>query len=716
MTTRATLAAFLLWARIVPCAAAVSDECGAPAIPIHVVQGTGASSPLAGATGIAIEGVVVGDFRGDPGGIDGVFVQEEDADADASARTSEGVFVYAPDLGSDVRAGDTLRVRGEVREFFGLTEIGRLEAWRRCPARGAVSPARVPLPLDEPNAWERVEGMRVRLGDPLVASGAESLGRFGELVLSTGGRLVAPTQAAAPGDPADAWLEQNLRRRVLLDDGRYAALPTPTPYLATASGTALRLGDRVATPIEGVVDFAFGSFRIHPTLPVQIASAAARPAPPAAIPGALRLVAWNVENFFNGDGRGGGFPTRGAANAREYARQRAKIVETLAALDADVIALAEIENDGVAVGSAAHDLATALSLRVGARFEPVDPGAGALGDQAISVGLFYRDDRVTPVGSPAVLDARARPAFDDTRNRPTLARGFAHRATGERLVVAINHWKSKGSDCDGAGDPDLGDGQGNCNRTRTRAANALADWLATDPPRTGGAAALIVGDLNSYPKEDPVTALLSAGFVDLLERFGGPDTYSYVFDGAAGRLDHALASPALAPLVGGAGVWHSNADEPPVFDYREANPPAAFAADPYRASDHDPVVVDLFPDRDGDGRTDARDACPQTTASATVRWGSCDTGVRERLDRDGCTLADRLGAAAGRPDPRARLSAQRRWLLDRFVDRTLSPRETAAILACLRPTLDPRALASFPRRSVESPSGTEDRNGARSRF
>jgi predicted extracellular nuclease len=677
-------AVLLLFAAVGACGPAASGECGAPAAPIHAIQGTGASSPFVGSTGVVIEGVVVGDFRGYPDELGGLFVQEEDADADADARTSEGVFVFAPNLDADVRVGDTVRARGEVREFFGLTELGRLEWLERCEARGSASAVDALLPLEELDDWERFEGMLVRFEQPLVASGAEDLGRFGELVLAAGERLFAPTQRAAPGDPARAWFERNERYRLLLDDGRHLRWPAPTPYLETTSGRALRLGDRIAQ-VEGVVDYAFGSFRLHVTQPVRIESAGARPEPPRTPSGALRIAAWNVENFFNGNGAGGGFPTRGAMNAREFERQRAKVLATLAASGADVFALAELENDGAGPGSTARELATALSERIGAPIEVVDPGPHALGDQEIAVGVLYRRDRVAPLGIPAVLDARSDPRFDSARNRPSLASSFVHTATGERITIVLNHWKSKGSSCESAGDPDLGDGQGDCNRTRTRAAEAVAAWLASDPTRAGGAPALIVGDLNSYPKEDPITALASAGLVDLLARFSGPDAYSYVFDGAAGRLDHAFASPELVPLAHGAAVWHANSDEPPLFDYREENPPQAFAPDPYRASDHDPVLIDLFPDGDGDGRTDARDACPDTRSGPTIVWNDCDSGVPERIDPTGCSLGDRVRELGALDPPRgAAISALRRWLVDRFADGTLTSRECVAILACAR--------------------------------
>ena len=158
-----------------------------------------------------------------------------------------------------------------------------------------------------------------------------------------------------------------------------------------------------------------------------------------------------------------------------------------------------------------------------------------------------------------------------------------------------------------------------------------------------------------------------------------------MFDGAAGRLDHALASPELVPLAHGAAVWHANSDEPPLFGYFDENPPEWFAPDPYRASDHDPVLVDLFPDGDGDGRTDARDACPDTPPGPTIVWVGCDTGVPEQLDARGCSLGDRIREIrARRPRRGPWTSSLRHWLIERLADGALSARECKAILACAR--------------------------------
>ena len=101
--------------------------------------------------------------------------------------------------------------------------------------------------------------------------------------------------------------------------------------------------------------------------------------------------------------------------------------------------------------------------------------------------------------------------------------------------------------------------------------------------------------------EDAPAVLESAGYRNLLREHAGPEAYSFVFRGEAGALDHALASPGLAPQVRAALEWHINADEPPLFDYNLefGRDPALFdGATPWRASDHDPVVVglDLDPD------------------------------------------------------------------------------------------------------------------------
>ena len=150
------------------------------------------------------------------------------------------------------------------------------------------------------------------------------------------------------------------------------------------------------------------------------------------------------------------------------------------------------------------------------------------------------------------------------------------------------------------------DGQGNCSQTRRAAAEALVDWLATDPTGSGDPDFIIMGDLNSYAQEDTIDEIkagsddivgTSDDFTNLISHFQGAYAYSYTFDGQAGYLDHALANASLFAQITGAADWHINSDEPDVLDYDTSfKPPAQdalYEVNAYRTSDHDPVVVGL---------------------------------------------------------------------------------------------------------------------------
>lgn len=725
MRTRSLIGALIgVWVSVVVSIAArsgaavsLAGECGAPATRVHTIQGIGRSSPLlrpeVGLEDIVVETVVVGLFPGFPRGLGGFFVQEEDEDADGDPRTSEGLFIFDPTLASGdsnalsasswsgLKLGDRVRVRGRVTEFFGLTELSRISEIVVCPTRGVASPTIIRLPVEDEARWEQWEGMRIVLDQHLLVTGHHNLGRFGEIALSADRRLEQPTQRHEPGGPALEWLAQNTRRRILLDDGSHALNPNPIPYLDRDDGGSLRLGDTVSH-VEGVLGFAFGRFRIHPTEAPRFVSSGPRPRHPPEVEGTLRFVSWNVENYMNGNGRGGGFPTRGPRSVEEFERQRAKLIETLVRLDPDIAALVELENDGTGPDGSLDQLVHALNERVSTlRYAAVQFDAPRLGPHPIAVGMVYRLDAVTPIGPPAILDAEAHPGFDDRRNRPSLAQTFRADATGEFLTVVVNHFKSKGSNCDSVGDPDRGDGQGECNITRTRAARAVIEWLAEDPTRSGGAPVILAGDLNAYPQEDPVRTIKSAGYIDLISSFAGPGAHTFVFDGQAGRLDHALGRSDLLPFVGGAGVWHINSDEPDVFDYHLENSVERYAPDPFRSSDHDPILVGLFPDADGDGWTDSRDRCPESDLSETIMVGDCDSRAPNSLHVSGCTLSDELLAIEESWARSGRWAREvNAWLSLRIEDGTIERRNRGVILAC---ALKEKAGSSRPPNSVAIP-------------
>ena len=302
-----------------------------------------------------------------------------------------------------------------------------------------------------------------------------------------------------------------------------------------------------------------------------------------------------------------GMECRGADTDEELERQKAKILAALSDIDADVFGLMEIENDRIGPPSdyAVADLVAGLNDILGAgTYDYI--ATGAIGTDAIKVALLYKPALVTPIGDYEILDSTVDPRFIDTKNRPTLAQVFEDNLTGEAFTVAVNHLKSKGSDCDDLGDPDLLDGAGNCNLTRKAAAEAMVDWLADETVFSQVDNVLIIGDLNSYDKEDPIDAIKVGSddtlateddYFDMIYEILGEDAYGYVYDGKIGYLDYALASTALMDNILDVVLWHINADEPDLIDYdmsfKQDAQDALYAPDKYRSSDHDPVIVSL---------------------------------------------------------------------------------------------------------------------------
>jgi len=564
-------------------------------VKIHDIQGQGAESPLVGQV-VSVEAVITADFI-ERDQLNGFFIQEERSDWDSNDLTSEGLFVYAPGLSQNVSVGDKIKVSGTVAEFFGLTQLKDVTV-TLIETGLDVSVSEVSLPFASIDAMERFEGMLVSIPQNLSVTENYTLGRYGEFWLSSGGRLYTPTNIVAPGEDALAVQQVNDLNRILVDDFSTQQNPDPViyPEPELSAFNTLRSGNQISN-LQGVVHYGFGNYRIQPTESLEIIETNDRTLEPESVNGSLKVASFNVHNFFNGDGQGGGFPTsRGADNAEELDRQKAKIVEALVTMSADIIGLMEIENDGYGEFSAIAELVSALNETVGeVRFGFVNPNVSQIGTDEIAVGFLYNIKTVQLKGNAAILDSSVDANFNDDKNRPALAQTFVEKATNGVLTLAVNHLKSKGSSCESLDDPDLNDGQGNCNQTRTKAAEALVEWLANDPTNSGDVDRLIIGDLNAYAKEDPISAIKNAGYSDLIDE-NQEGAYSYVFKGQSGYLDHALSSENLTVQVNGVSVWHINADEPISLDYNtefksENQVITFYNSDAYRSSDHDPIII-----------------------------------------------------------------------------------------------------------------------------
>jgi uncharacterized protein len=569
-------------------------------VTIPQIQGSGLTSPYAN-TVQSTTGVITKKLGS------GFTIQDPQGDGDPN--TSDAIFVYG--AAAAANEGDLVRVTGTVTEYApsgstrSYTELKDVSAVSVLGSGNTITPVNIDLPTE----LSHYEGMLVRFVNPLTVNGNSYLGDRGELVLANG-RRETPTNRYRAGTPeANALIAANAQNMVILDDGIFT-VPAHIPYLA--ADQTVRAGDTV-TDLVGVLDFGAiggggGWYKLQPTATPVFSRTNAREDAPTVVAGNVRVASANVLNFFTtftdgtdawghtGQGCtiGSSAPSRsncrGADNITEFVRQRDKIVDELKAMNADAVGLMEIQNNGdITVGY----LVDALNQAIGAPTPTYAYVAkpAATGTDAIRVAMIYKPAVLTPLGG-ALSDG------DSINNRAPMAQTFKVNANGAKFSLIVNHLKSKGG-CGGAGagDTDTGDGQGCWNATRIQQANRLFNYfIPTVVAAAGDPDVLAVGDFNSYGHEDPIAFLTDNGMVNELERFVRPNgtPYSYVFDGQSGYLDHALASGALNPQVAGVTEWHNNADEPDAIDYNlgdTADDP--YVNNPFRASDHDPVVVSL---------------------------------------------------------------------------------------------------------------------------
>ncbi len=596
-----------------PGRAVLVDTASGKLVKIHQIQGVGLTSPFANLIH-TIEGIVVGDFQG-PERLNGFFVQEEAEDVDSLEETSEGIFVRDGNFGVDVRIGDQVRVRGAVQENDGLTQLFRVSLVEVL-VRDQELPAQISLgfPSGGFNAFEKYEGMRVIFQqEPLFLGDLFNYGRYGELRLAAQAPQVIPTNRVSPGDPARALLEENIQNFIILDDEQDTQNREDIAY-RLADGSLPRRGARIER-VAGILSDGFRSgsragafppYRIRPTKPeeIQFLDNPQVPENPPTVAGRLQVACFNVLNlFFNIDECGPlkrRSDCRGADNLEERNRQLSKLTTALTRLNADIVGLQELENN--AQGDPTLQLLVdSLNRRLGANVYSFIATGPIGAPQPIKVGIIYKTARVRPRNNFQVLTRNTpgvSPVFDERRSRAALAQSFEEISSGEVFTLCVNHLKSKGpSGMMNSEDPnfDQGDGQGYWNRSRTEAARALVNWLEADPTNSQDPDILIVGDMNSYRREDPIVAFKDAGYRDLVDEFSeGVEPFTFVFYGQAGALDYTLANPSLRTQVRDAATWPINSLVASALDYNTFNQDFLYdPTSPFRSSDHDPILLGL---------------------------------------------------------------------------------------------------------------------------
>ena len=605
--------------------------------PISEVQGTSTASPFEGKT-VTTKGVVTAVY--DEGGKNGFFLQTAGSGAEKQpGDASDGIFVYMGGNNDFPQRGDSLQVTGKVSEYYNQTQItvsSKQKLDEALEAPKAVELTELPAGDD---AREPYEGMLVRPGTYTVTNNY-NLNNTGDLGLVAGTEPIYNfTDKNKPSvDGYRKYEAEQSAREVYLDDGRTKNYfrtdkNTPLPYLVTSDKgvKSIRTTDQVEFQTDVVVDYSFDQWRFQPLqpitgkntaeeLPITWEDSRAKSIDvPGTVKGDFSLGFFNVLNYFNSLGKDednckaykdmNGTPVgsnyckvRGAYTEDAFKDQQAKIVTAINTLDVDVLGLSEIENTATVTGDVSkrdetlQNLVDALNKAAGEEKWNLVKSPTELGpdEDYIRVAFIYQKDKVRPVGESKIFDDSA---FTGTARQP-LAQEFEPAEGGDNFVAVVNHFKSKGSVANN--DKDSGDGQGNNPAVRKAQAQALIDHLSKEDKWTD-LPTFILGDLNSYTKEEAITAIEGGGF-SLVHHEKNFDQASYQFGGRLGTLDHVLANVSAKDLVQDSAVWNINGDESVAFEYsrRNYNAQDFFGSgddklygygNPFRSSDHDPVKV-----------------------------------------------------------------------------------------------------------------------------
>ena len=618
-------------------ASAASD----PPLPIAAIQGTTRFSPVVGKLVTTTPSQVTAVYA--TGGLDGFVIQTPGTGGRKRKLTkaSDAIFVYTGTPVPNVKPGDLVSVTGTVKEYpfdespfvDSLTEIGgKVTVTTSTASYEKVKPVSGISWASTAKHRENLESMLFFDSEKFTVTDNFDLASFGAIGLGAGGVLVQPTDVARYGSrKAEAQAARNAARGVVLDDGSSARFnaagkPGTPPYLTRKRD--VKVGDTAKLTEPVIVDFRNNAWTFNPTRStpagdeVATLTAKKRESVPR-VKGDVSVASFNVLNYFTtlGSKTKGCAPgpvstdgsanvtydcdARGAWDAADLDRQQTKIVKAINGLDASVVGLLEIENSvklGEQPDEALKTLVAALNAAagrtkwayVGSRTDQLQP---VTDQDAITNALIYQPGEVRFTGKSYADGKDAVDSGPFGNARTPIAASFAPIRGGEPVLVSVNHFKSKGSAPTlPNGKPDQNDanadhGQGAWNVARVAQAKALLGWLPSVTADAGTDSVALVGDFNSYTREDPLRALYGAGYINAAKQ----KDHSYSFDGLSGSLDHVLLNQAAAKRKTGSGVWNINSIEPVAREYSAYKTTAVnyYVDDRYRSSDHDPVVVGL---------------------------------------------------------------------------------------------------------------------------
>ena len=567
---------------------------------IGEVQGESHESPLVGKE-VVINNVVV--TKTDKTGF---YVQ--DKVSDNNPRTSDAVYVASAEK---VESGDLLKVQGTVKEGYmeeysvrpgqtfkkpagsltvtqiinaTITKLGKADLPKALNISEKMpkdivdnTPTKYNPETEALDYWESLEGMRVEVTKPKV-TGPQYKGDIYVL----------------PGDYKGQKLNNiggvNLRPGV--QNTEVLPITVGNSFVAKAK-------DYFNENITGVVTYKNKTYKIDPIDPnalkglLQDGGLKREVSKIYPSEDKLTIASYNIENF--------------SANNKGHDETPEEKVDKIAnsfikeVHSPDIITLIEVQdnnggvNDGTVDGvKSGEKLAQRIKSLGGPDYKyteiaPVDGKDGGKPGANIRVAYLYNPKRVTLIGkekggseeaarfvnghlekNPARIDPKS---VHFEKVRKSLAAEFEFK--GERIVVIANHLKSKLGD-----DAIYGSNQPSVENTKAKRieeAKILNAFIKEGLRQNPNLKFVLTGDFNDFEFSDSVKTIVGNELVNLMAEHEQGDRYSYFYRGSNQSLDNILISKNIKDKV--------------VFSPVHIN--ASFMEEHGRASDHDPVVVQI---------------------------------------------------------------------------------------------------------------------------